>query len=273
MVTVATERMTSRGEELLNMHQVINRFRQLEVVQTHILSRLGDINESLDKHEQELVDVAYNTFTSRKEASDKELILKNINWAKKSTVHKCVEFANSFLFKNGIKTHTSIYSVNVDRRTCKVTFNSERDKKEAENVLARLRRNSKGKSTVSTARPDAKPFNGDVRPAYSEIKKKLFVYWQQFCVANNREDLIVSEDIWNKNIFVINRVTGRGKDMKMFYEFTDPSNRESFLVLNPDQNPFEVLDMNEEVPNARYRKAAGSRAKTLNNAGIHTLKK
>ena len=91
--------------------------------------------------------------------------------------------------------------------------------------------------------------------------------------VNEREDLIVSEDIWNKNIFVINRVTGRGKDMKMFYEFTDPSNRESFLVLNPDQNPFDVLDMNEEVPNALYRKAAGSRAKTLNNAGIHTLKK
>merc|ERR1712030_94252 len=108
MVTVATERMTSRGEELLNMHQVINRVRQLEEAQKHILDRLGDINESLDKHEQELVDAAYNTFASRKEASDKELILKNINWANKSTVHKCVEFANSFLFKNGIKTHTGI---------------------------------------------------------------------------------------------------------------------------------------------------------------------
>merc|ERR1712030_173640 len=128
---------------LLNMHQVINRVRQLEEVQKHILERIGDINDSLDNHEKELVDSAYNTFTSRKEESDKELILKNMNWAKKSTVHKCVEFANSFLFKNGVKNKTGIYSVSVDRRTCKVTFNSERDKKAAENVLARLRRNSK----------------------------------------------------------------------------------------------------------------------------------
>ena len=273
MAAVATERMTSRGEELLNMHQVINRVRQMEKVQTHILTELGDINKSLDKHEEELVDAAYNTFTSRKEASDKELILKNLNWPKKSAVHKCVDIANSFLVKNGVKTHTSIYSVNVDRRTCKASFNSERDKKEAENVLARIRRNSKGKSTVSTARPDAKTFTGDVRPAYNVIKQRLFAYWNQFCAVHEREDLIVSEDIWNKNIFVINRVTGKGRDMKVFYEFTDPSNRESFLVLNPDQNPFDVLDMNEEVPNAFYRKAAGSRAKTLNNAGIHTLKK
>ena len=273
MAAVATERMNSRGEELLNMHQVINRVRQMELVQTHILSELGDINKSLDKHEQELVDAAYNTFTSRKEASDKELILKNLNWPKKSAVPKCVDIANSLLVKSGVKTHTSIYNVNVDRRTCKVSFNSERDKREAENVLARIRRNSKGKSTVSTARPDAKTFTGDVRPAYNVIKQRLFGYWNQFCAVHEREDLIVSEDIWNKHIFVINRVSGKGRDMKVYYEFTDPSNRESFLVLNPDQNPFDVLDMNEAVPNALYRKAAGSRAKTLNNAGIHTLKK
>ena len=196
-----------------------------------------------------------------------------MNFVRGSNVQKCVEIANDFLFKNGIRYHTGIYNVSVARKTCKATFNSDRDKKAAEGTLARLRRNSKGKPTISTARPDAKSFAGDVRPEYNELKKTLFVYWQQFCTKNGRPELIVSEDTWIKNVFVINRVTGRGKDLKMFFEFTDPSNMESFLVLNPDQNPFEVLDMNKEVPNACYLRAVGSRAKTLNVAGIHTLGK
>ena len=273
LVTASKERMDTKGEEVLTMHQVIQRLRRVEVLQDHALGRLGDINDSLDNHEKELVDIAYNTFTHRKEEADKELILKNMNWAKNSNVQKCVDFANDLLFKNGIKYHTGIYGVSVDRKTCKATFNSERDKKAAEAVLAKLRRNSKGKSTVSTARPDAKPYAGDVRPEFNEIKKTLFAYWQQFCTKNSRPDLIVSEDTWKKNVYVLNRVTGRGKDMKMFFEFTDPSNMESFLDLNPDQNPFEVLDMNKEVPNACYLRAVGSRAKTLNVAGIHTLGK
>ena len=69
------------------------------------------------------------------------------------------------------------------------------------------------------------------------------------------------------------RVTGRGEDLKLFYELTDPTNMESFLVLKPDQNPFEVLDLNKDVPNERYHRIVGSRAKTLSTSGIQTLKK
>ena len=274
IVTVSKERLDTKGEEVLTMHQVIQRLKQSEVVQEHILNTLGDVNNSLDKHEKELVDIAYNTFTQKQDEADKELILKNINWAKDSDLPRCRDIANDFLIKNGIRNHTGIYNVNVGRKTCKVTFNSDRDKKAAEGVLARLRRNSKGKLAVSTQRPDAKPYPGDVRPEYTKIKQMLFAYWQQYCRKSNRPDLIVSEDTWKKNVFVINRVIGRGKDdLKLFFEFTDPSNMESFLVLNPDQNPFEVLDLNKEVPNACYHRAVGDRAKTLNVAGIHTLGK
>ena len=272
MVIVSKERLVTKGEEVLTMHQVIQRLKQAEVLQGHILNTLGEVNNSLDKHEKELVDVAYNTFTQKQEEADKELILKNMSWAKNSTINTCVDFANNFLLKNGITNYTGVYAVNVARRFCKVTFNSDREKKAAEGVLARLRRATKGKNQVSTMRPDAKPYPGDVRPEYTKIKQMLYAYWAQYCRKSNRPDLIVSEDIWNKNIFVLNRVSGRG-NLKVYFEFTDPSNMESFLVLNPDQNPFEVLDLNKEVPNACYQRAVGDRAKTLNVAGIHTLRK
>ena len=156
LVTASKERMETKGEEVLNMHQVIQRLRRLEVLQDHTLDRQGDFNTSLDYHEKELVDIACNTFTQKQDEADKELILKYMNFGKNTTVQKCMEIANGFLVKNGIKYHTGIYSVSVARRTCKVTFNSDRDKRSAEATLANLRRNSKGKSNISTSRPGRK---------------------------------------------------------------------------------------------------------------------
>ena len=147
-----------------------------------------------------------------------------------------------------------------------MTLNSDRDKRSVEGILASLRKNSKSKSKVTTMRPDAKPFAGDVRKEYDEIKKLL-------CTKTRNKHLIVSENVWSKHIFILQRVTGKGADFKLFYEFTDPTNMESFLVLNPEQNPFEVLDLGKEVPNKRYLAIAGARAKTLNAVGIHILKK
>ena len=122
-------------------------------------------------------------------------------------------------------------------------------------------------------RPDAKTFVGDVRKGYKEIKKLLHTYWQQYCNKEGFEHLVVPEDVWSKHIFILQRVTGKGADFKLFYEFTDPTNLESFLVLNPEQNPFEVLELGNEVQNKRHHAIAGARAKTLNAAGIHKLKK
>ena len=116
IVTASKERMEAKGEEVLNMHQVIQRLRRLEVLQDHTLDRQGDFNTSLDNHEKELVDIACNTFTQKQEEADKELILKNMNFARNATVHKCMEIANKFLIKNGIKYHTGIYNVSVARK-------------------------------------------------------------------------------------------------------------------------------------------------------------
>ena len=140
-----------------------------------------------------------------------------------------------------------------------MTFNSERDKKSAEAILASLRKESRGKSQVTTVRPDARPYKGDVRTSY--------------CTGAGFEELIVPENVWSKNIFILQRVSGKGVDCKLFYEFTDPTNMESWLVFNCEQNPFKILDLTKEVPNNRYHAIAGARAKILNQAGIHKLKK
>ena len=255
------------------MHQILQRVRRLEGTQDHILDRQGDINTTLNLHEKELVNIACNTFTEKQDEAEKELILKNMQFVKNASLQQCRTLVNDWLHKNGVHFHTGIYSINTDKQTCRVTFNSDRDKRSAEGILASLRKNSKSKSKVTTMRPDAKPFAGDVRKEYHEIKRLLYTYWQQYCTKNNHEELIVSENVWSKHIFILQRVTGKGADVKLFYEFTDPTNMKSFLVLNPEQNPFEILDLTKKVPNNQYHTIAGARAKTLNMAGIHTLKK
>ena len=158
-------------------------------------------------------------------------------FVKTENVQQCRSRASEWLNKNGIRYFTNVYSINVDKRTCRVVFNSERDKKSAEGILARLRKDSKGKSKVNTVRPDARPYKGDVRKSYDEIKNEIWTYWQQYCTNKGFEQLIVAEHVWSKNFFILQRVSGKGADSKLFYEFTDPTNMESWLVFNLEQNP------------------------------------
>ena len=130
-----------------------------------------------------------------------------------------------------------------------MAFNSERDKKSAEGILARLRKDPKGKSKVTMMRPDARPYKGNVRKSYDEIKNEIWTYWQQYCTNKGFEQLIVAEHVWSKNIFILQRVSGKGADSKLFYEFTDPTNMESWLVFNREQNPFHILYLTKEVLN------------------------
>ena len=154
-----------------------------------------------------------------------------------------------------------------------MTFNSEREKKSAEAKIAALRKGSKSKSQVTSTRPDARPYRGDVRDSYSEMKTELLNFWKQHCTRAGFEHLIVSENVWSKNIFILQRVSGKGAETKLYFEFTDPTNLESWLVFNREQNPFAGLDLTKEVPNSRYLEIAGSRARTLAKSGIHTVKK
>ena len=105
-------------------------------MQDHILDRQGDFNTSLDLHEKELVNIACNTLTQKQDESDKELILKNLHFVKNASLQQCRTLVNDMLHKNGINYHTGIYNISVDRRTCRVAFNSDRDKRSAEATLA-----------------------------------------------------------------------------------------------------------------------------------------
>ena len=76
-----------------------------------------------------------------------------------------------------------------------------------------------------------------------------------------------------KNIFINERFSGKGADAKLYYEVLDPTNLESWLVFNREQNPFTGLYFSMQVPNRRYAEIAGTRAKKLSQSGIHTIKK
>ena len=105
------------------------------------------------------------------------------------------------------------------------------------------------------------------------MKTELWHYWQQICNRDGYEYLNVPENVWSKNIFIYQRFSGKGADSKLYYEITDPTNLESWLVFNREQNPFSGLDFLCEVPNRGYAEIAGSRAKTLEQSGIQTMNK
>ena len=151
-----------------------------------------------------------------------------------------------------------------------MTFLSEREKKSVEGKLAALR---KGGSSVKSTRPEPRPYKGDVRDSYKQMKAELYYFWQQICNRDSLEYFRVTENVWSRNIFIYQRFSGKGADAKLYYEFTDPTNLESWLVFNREQDPFSGLDFSHEVPNRRYAEIAGTRARELSKFGIHTIKK
>ena len=107
----------------------------------------------------------------------------------------------------------------------------------------------------------------------SEQTQKFLKDWQIICNRDGLDYLRVAEDVWTKNIFITQRFSGKGADAKLYFEVLDPTNLESWLVFNREQNPFSGLDFSQEVPNRRYAEIAGTRAKKLSKSGIHTIKK
>ena len=81
------------------------------------------------------------------------------------------------------------------------------------------------------------------------MKAELYNYWQIICNRDGLDYLRVAEDVWTKNIFITQRFSGKGADAKLYFEVLDPTNLESWLVFNREQNPFSGLDFSQEVPN------------------------
>ena len=73
ITTLAKERLRDMNEEVVDMQLILQHVRRLEGRPDHILDRQGDINESLDLHEKELVNIACNTFMEKQKEAEKEL--------------------------------------------------------------------------------------------------------------------------------------------------------------------------------------------------------
>ena len=98
-----------------------------------------------------------------------------------------------------------------------------REKAAAEGLLSALRK--KGKSKITSKRPEARPYIGDVRDSYKQMKSELYNYWQMICNTDGLDHLRVTEDVWTKSIFINQRFSGKGADAKLYFKFLDPTKK------------------------------------------------
>ena len=110
--------------------------------QQNLNFRQGEVNKALNLHEGELINHATNTFIAQQNEVDKELILKGLP-----------------------------FDTNDDWQQCKLCIIDWLNKKSAESKLAVLRKN-KGGSKVKSIRSEARPYKGDVRDSYKQIKNR-----------------------------------------------------------------------------------------------------
>ena len=123
--TVAAEKLRDMDVEVVDMLQLLNRVRLLENEHGNLKYRQGEVNNALDLHEVELVNNATNTFIDRQNEVDKELILRRMPFVKNENMRQCRTRTNEWLNKNCIRNHCNVYAINVEKRSFRVTFNSD----------------------------------------------------------------------------------------------------------------------------------------------------
>ena len=147
---------------------------------------------------------------------DKELILNGLPFNDDADWKQCKQAVSEFLVRNGVRSQFSIYAVNVSKRSARVAFFSVR-----EGLLSALRK--KGRSNITSKRPKARLYMGDLRDSYKQMKAELDTYWQSICSQDSLSHLNVAEDVWMKSIFINQRFSGKGADAKLYFEFLDPT--------------------------------------------------
>ena len=102
----------------------------------------------------------------QQEEMDKELILNGLPFNDGADWKQCKQAVSEFLVRNGVRSQFSIYAVNVSKRSARVAFFSVR-----EGLLSALRK--KGRSNITSKRPKPRPYMGNVRDRYKQMKAEL----------------------------------------------------------------------------------------------------
>ena len=123
------------------------------------------------------------------------------------------------------------------------------------------------------ARPIADKFSSDIRQSRDEIRLQLLKLYIGSLNANDLGQYVPSFEAFKRGIFLDEKYFWDKGMLKMFVEFTDPTNTVAVLSYSFGSDPFLGFEWDQPTPNPRLRAKHPEDEYNLINRGIHVLNK
>ena len=123
----------------------------------------------------------------------------------------------------------------------------------------------------NVSRPTVDKFSSDIRQSRDEIRMELIKRYTTCLTQNNLDRYIPTHEAFNRGIFLEEKHFWDRGTLRMWVEFTDPTNTVATLTYSFGSDPFVGFDWKDPTPNPRFRNKHPQAEYNLANRGIHVL--
>ena len=169
-----------------------------------------------------------------------------------------------------LKEVKEFYALSTDNKIVYVRFLNRKAKFTAERQLKDFKIQNPD-ARFNVARPNVEKFSSDIRQSRDEIRLQLLKLYTNSLRTNNLDQYIPTYEAFKRGIFLDEKHFWDKGTLRMWVEFTDPTNTVSVLTYSFGSDPFVGFEWDNLTPNPRFRVKHPGAEYNLATRGIHVL--
>ena len=114
-------------------------------------------------------------------------------------------------------------------------------------------------------------FPSDLRQSRDEIKLHIFKLYVNLLRIKGLDRFEPKFETFKRAIFIDEKYVFEKGTLKMWVEFTDPTNCTSILTYSFGNDPFSGFEWENSIPNPNFRAKYPSDEYSIINRGVHVL--
>ena len=175
--------------------------------------------------------------------------------------------ANGTCALEGIK---ELYALSTEKRIVYIRFWTKKAKYNAEAKLKVFKSSNPGCQFIN-ARPNLDKFPSDVRQSREEIRVHLFKLYVNALKFKGLVQYEPSYEAFTRAIFLDEKYVWEKGTLKMWIEFTDPTNTVAILSYSFGRDPFSGFEWGNPISNPNFRDKHLEDEYSIANRGVHVL--
>ena len=169
-----------------------------------------------------------------------------------------------------LKRVKEFYALSTDKKIVYVRFQTKEAKFTAEKQLKNFKTEYPD-VRFNVARPTVDKFSSDIRQSRDEIRMELLKLYTNSLINNELDQYIPTFEAFKRGIFLDEKHFWDKGMLRMWVEFTDPTNTVAVLTYSFGSDPFVGFDWKDPTPNPRFRGKHPQAEYNLASRGIHIL--